>query len=1443
MADAFRGLTIRLGADERPLVSAISSVQRSASQANKQLNAMKKALKFDGNDIDALGFGIDLARDKAEHAARSMVKIRTAMEQASKETKDLASGTSKAYSETQRLKDEYVHVDAELQHIYDSMAKVLQRQGLTEKEAVEYVRIMRDDVRGLDIATDDAAKGFRDLLAEASKSTNINRLFGQQKGDAEALLSTLTKLKERHVELNAAYDQSKAVDGYRAMQTQLVSWRSSLHQAAAEAVDFKAKMYSLGKTGELIPVRNEIKLIEAGLDDARNSASRMEAVFTAMPKSMEAARAKVVALKTVQEAAKSKIEALGRELAIIENMPGFNAHAAATKDVYTALAKAKDEATKANAKLEEEEEILKQIKLEAKELATAFDKIPDEKFDELKAKERDCEQRVKQYREEVKRADRELENAQMEKTWRETKNAEAEAIVEAERYDSVVKGFSGWKNTFGTIRTMGYGLSSTITPAITMIGRYSIQAAEDIDAAYRDMRKTVNGTEEDFEHLKDAAIDFSLTHVTSAEQMLEIEAIGGQLGIQVENLESFAHTVSNLDIATNMDTESIAESLGQLSNIMRDMDQSIESGPGSLDSFSDALVRLGNNSATQEDKIMNVMMRIASMGTISNMATPDLLALSTAVAASGQGAEAAGTAIARTFSNIESAVAGPEKAMADFKDEMLEDGESVEDFQETLEKSSKKLEKFAKVAGMSAEEFAAGWNSSDSKVVSNTFQAFIEGLRRIDAEGGSVDATLSDLGINGVRQKQTIENLLNTFGKYNEFREMSNAAWNGEDDRFGNLAGDAEREAERKSEGFSGSMEKMRHAAEAFGMALAEGATPFVKMFTEQLTALAKVVTEMPDWAKTAVVGIGGVIAALGPLTIAVGAVGTAVTSIPDIVTKFTSHKNLKAALKEMDAVGMTVGNVQYKFKEAAGEAGKLGKGTSKLAAAFGSLGSVGTVGVAAFAVAFAMLGAGIADAVAKANTFKKATDGLTSSVDKISKAFSSNAEFSIDISADEIANKLTSLADTINSTMTDVTSNTGLAQHYADEIKKIREQWTGSREDVLKLQAAVEGYNEATGSSIEITNLETGALSVSTQELERNTAAYVANAKSKAAQSLYEEALKAAMEIEPQIEKAKKVYEQAREAYDRYGTDESWLNFKLAKDNLEQLEAEYYSATQAAETFEGMLLRYDDLAATARQSTDDFRAALEGVSGNSSAFDELAEMFGVNVDDFAAGLAASGVRASEFAKVAIDKFDEINASAHGDIEAIIGKLEELNLTRSEPYVGLRDDATWRINNILESLDAVNRSKATAVIDVVQNMFSPQNAAGGVSGRIISAIPRNAAGGINGIVTRPTLTNVGWVGEAGDEALLHMKNAGGAIIPLSNRQHVRPFAQAVASEMSGGAMLGELRSIRREMASLQGFGGVNIYVTVDGSSGDFGEIGRQVGREAAYEMRMQGVCA
>ena len=94
---------------------------------------------------------------------------------------------------------------------------------------------------------------------------------------------------------------------------------------------------------------------------------------------------------------------------------------------------------------------------------------------------------------------------------------------------------------------------------------------------------------------------------------------------------------------------------------------------------------------------------------------------------------------------------------------------------------------------------------------------------------------------------------------------------------------------------------------------------------------------------------------------------------------------------------------------------------------------------------------------------------------------------------------------------------------------------------------------------------------------------------------------------------------------------------------------------------------------------------------------------------------------------------------------------------------------------------------------VADNLWSVVGAIGKLAGHTISmAVTGNASGGIipshadggaiNGIVTRRTLTNRGWVGEDGAEAVFS-SHADGAIVPLTNSHYVAPFARAVAQQM------------------------------------------------------------
>ena len=106
----------------------------------------------------------------------------------------------------------------------------------------------------------------------------------------------------------------------------------------------------------------------------------------------------------------------------------------------------------------------------------------------------------------------------------------------------------------------------------------------------------------------------------------------------------------------------------------------------------------------------------------------------------------------------------------------------------------------------------------------------------------------------------------------------------------------------------------------------------------------------------------------------------------------------------------------------------------------------------------------------------------------------------------------------------------------------------------------------------------------------------------------------------------------------------------------------------------------------------------------------------------------------------------------------------------------------------LEWLFTCNYSMVSKAVTLTQTVLTKrvEQATGGINDTLLHAIPTHANGGaLSGIVTRATLTNQGWVGEDGAEALLRMGHQT-AVVPLTNTRYVRPFAQAVASEMNGG---------------------------------------------------------
>lgn len=1105
MGDAYRGLTIRIGADTSSLERSMKGLDKTARQLQSSFRAASRAFKVDG-DVALQRQQMRLLGQQAETSSARLARLSQAERQASAQSRALATSTRNAALQEARFASALTGTEATLESFYESWARAT--SGMSKGKAFDtQLAKIKEITHAYNVGAASYQK-FASAVRSGVMKSGFDDPFDLGSGvrGANEYVAAMKRLNaEWHRLSKGKGDMGGAADVQRT-RNQIELLKSEIRSATDEEVRFESSLQRLG-TGGFRTAAADVERLGSAIKGAEADASRFDKLLRLDPKNVDVARAKFSALRgelALIEKNKKALETRTKmagsgEIEDIERKFGSTANAVATVG---------DRLTEARAKLRGIDGELDEIRSNIQAMRAVGD-LPG--IERARAEMKGLERASKAARVEVRNLER--DNASVNRA-----HAAREAGIEleymkgkAEQAGNALTGVVAGGRRLGqigaSIKTLGYSLSATIGSGAMMAGMYAIQAAKDFDSAYRDMRKTVNGTEEEFEHLRQAALDFSTTHFTSADQIMSIEAIGGQLGIQAQNLEKFGEVVSNLDIATNVDTETMAQNLGQLANIMNDMDQDLQSGPGSFESYSDALVRLGNNSAAQEDKIQNVMMRIASMGTISGMSTPDLLALSTAVAATGQGAEAAGTAVSKTFSNIEGAVNGGDAALEKIRNSSGLTEDEIEELTKSVEDGQATLRDFAEVAGMAPEAFKEAWNTDPT----SAFKAFIGGLKRIDAEGGSVDSTLKSLGINSVRQKQTLNGLVQTFDVLNDSLLMSNNAWKGIGDVWGD-AGDAAREAQRKAEGFSGQWQQMINSAQYLGVELTDSLTPAIAFAADALGGLAAGFNGLPDAVKLAVSGIGLLTAATGPMSIFFGGVMDGMSTINTALygnskawAKVVKEQKRggdallaacaasSAASGKFDKLGGKVFDAGQKMKKANGEASRLGNAISKLGLGISSLTPGKLLGIGA-AIAGVSVVAGLAyDAYSKwAEHCKTVKVAHQTMAERIADAMGSSAT-SVTTNAVKIEDALESYNEHVekcaesNENMVksanEAFTKSRTIDFYANKItpllKTLAEGGKLTESQFATLQSSVKGYNEVTGESITVTRGEDGAIRV----------------------------------------------------------------------------------------------------------------------------------------------------------------------------------------------------------------------------------------------------------------------------------------------------------------------------------------------------------------------------
>lgn len=284
------------------------------------------------------------------------------------------------------------------------------------------------------------------------------------------------------------------------------------------------------------------------------------------------------------------------------------------------------------------------------------------------------------------------------------------------------------------VKTAVIAVSTTLAASAV----YAIKTGMEFESAFAGVKKTVNATDEELQGMRDDIRNMAKDIPQSAAAISEVAEAAGQLGIKNDYIMEFTRTMSDLGVATNMSATEAATSLARLANITQ-MPQAQFSNLGSV------VVALGNNLATTESEITEMGLRLAGAGKQVGMSEAQILGLAGALSSVGIEADAGGSAMSTVMSKIQLAV----------------------------EKGGDSLEQFADVAGMSGEQFKQAFEEDAAGAI----VSFITGLGTMESRGQSAIATLADMEITEIRQRDALLRLSGAGDVLSESLGIATQAW------------------------------------------------------------------------------------------------------------------------------------------------------------------------------------------------------------------------------------------------------------------------------------------------------------------------------------------------------------------------------------------------------------------------------------------------------------------------------------------------------------------------------------------------------------------------------------------------------------------------------------------------------------------------------------------
>ena len=557
--------------------------------------------------------------------------------------------------------------------------------------------------------------------------------------------------------------------------------------------------------------------------------------------------------------------------------------------------------------------------------------------------------------------------------------------------------------------TAGTALTVFGTVTVAALGA-TVKAAMDWESAWAGVTKTLPD-DADFAATEAGLRDLAKTLPATHSEIAAVAEAAGQLGVAADAIVPFTKTMIDLGETTNLSADEAATSIAQMMNVMK-------TAPEDVGRLGAALVELGNNGASTEADIMNMVSYLTGSAALIGASESDVLALANTMTSLGINAERGGGVMTRTMQDIYTAVAN----------------------------GGDQLDGFAKAAGMSGAEFARAFEDDPIRAIG----AFTDGLAAAKGRGENIVGILNELGIKGTQDTAVLLQMAGAQGMLNDNLDMGAEAW------ANNTA--LVDEANKRYDTTEAKLAIAKNNIVDAAIEIGEAFLPVVADIAEKVAAVAGWFGELPDPIQ-AVAGQLGAVAGVGAL-----AAGAFLLIFPRAIETYKAFQTLNTT---MPGVAGGLG----KIAKAAGIAGVVWAAASALDGLVQSMGPAPATMEETTAALLAM-----GDSTGDIDAQFAALGGRFLDIDNLNDAMRRLIDPSVREGVGDFVGKVVSLGNREGNDDRDklvdqfnrigeslgmmVTS--GSADLAAQQFEMLREQWEAGGGNVEDLRELLPGYTEA---------------------------------------------------------------------------------------------------------------------------------------------------------------------------------------------------------------------------------------------------------------------------------------------------------------------------------------------------------------------------------------------